>query len=87
VIPLGISFVTALDGKAKGESGGVSIFPGFPLIGLVSWGTIVILNYIKKDLGAYLIGGLNILLFIAFLISILKSLILIKKRKSNFKSS
>ena len=56
------SLVPVLEKKANGESGGVSIVPGFPVFPLVAWGLAAILDSVHDNLGYYVIGGLHAVL-------------------------
>ena len=71
-----------MEKKARGDSGGTSIFPVIPLFPLVAWGIGVGLNLIKPKAGLYVVGGLHAVLFAAFVGSMIFSAVKIKMRKS-----
>ncbi len=54
--------VPVLEKKAKGQPGGVSILPGFPIFPVIAWGLAALLDFIHDRLGYYIIGGLHIIL-------------------------
>ena len=65
--------VCILGKEARGEVGGVSILPGVPLFPLAAWGLAALLNLIHDRLGLILVGGFHVLLFLAFLGSLVHS--------------
>lgn len=71
-----------MEKKAKGNSGGTTILPVIPLFPLVAWGIGVGLNMIKPKAGLYVIGGLHVVLFAAFVGSVIFSGVKIKMRKT-----
>ncbi len=58
------ALVPILEKKARRQSGGVTILPGFSLFPLVAWGLAAVLDSIHDNLGRYIIGGLHILLLL-----------------------
>jgi hypothetical protein len=52
-----------LEKKAKGQSGGISITPGF-VCALVAWGLASLLNSFHDRIGYYIIGGLHVILLV-----------------------
>jgi hypothetical protein len=64
----------------RGEKGGVSIMPVIPLYPLLAWGVGLALNYLKPDLGLYLVGGTHIVLAAVLIASTVRSAIRIKAR-------
>lgn len=71
-----------LEKAAKNQPGGVSIFPGFPLMPLMAWGLAALLDLVRPKLGYYMVGGLHVILVIVALIFALKYVIQIKRRTS-----
>ena len=59
--------VPLLAKAAKGETGGVSIFPGLPVCPLVVWGLAALLDLIHDRIGYYIIGGLHVALLACML--------------------
>jgi uncharacterized membrane protein len=74
-----IAFAPLLEKKAKNLSGGVSLFPGIPVMPLLAWGLAWALNSYKAGLGFRLVGWLHVVLLIALLISALKWLLQIRR--------
>lgn len=59
-----VAVVPPLEKAAKGEAGGVSIFPGLPVCPLIAWGLAALLNLVKENLGYYIIGGLHVAILV-----------------------
>jgi hypothetical protein len=59
--------IPLLEKKAKGKSGGVSIFPGLPVCPLIAWGLAALLDLIHGRLGYYIIGGLHVILLVCLI--------------------
>ena len=72
--------VPVLDKKAKGQTGGVSILPGFPVFPLIAWGLAALLDLIHDRLGYYIIGGLHVILLAVTLGFSAKYLYAIKRK-------
>ena len=64
VVWLLFASLPVLEKKAKGESGGVSIVPGFPIFPLIAWGLSALLDLIHNRLGYYIVGGSHIILLV-----------------------
>ena len=77
---LWMTLIPLLEKKAKGESGGVSILPGFPLFPLVAWGLAALLDWVHPKLGFYIIGGLHIILLVLLVIFSTKYLYEIRRK-------
>ena len=62
-----VVLVPLFEKKAKNQTGGVSILPGFPLFPLVAWGLAAVLDSFRHRLGYYVIGGLHVILLVVAL--------------------
>ena len=90
LILLGICFITWLawgpailmEKKAKGDMRDTSILPVILFFTMVGSGIGIGLNFIKTNLGLYLVGGLHVILFAVFIGSVLVSGVRIKMNKS-----
>jgi hypothetical protein len=78
--------VCLLERRARGESGHFSAVPVIPVFPLVAWGLAVVLDWIYNRLGLLVIGGLHALLLLAFLISVARSLYVIRRNRRSTKS-
>ena len=72
--------VPVLEKKAKGQPGGVSILPGFPIFPLIAWGIAALMDLIHDRLGYYIIGGLHVILLAVTLGFSAKYLYAIKRK-------
>ena len=70
-----------LEKKAKGQPGGVSIFPGLPICPLVALGVSALLDLVHNKLGYYIIGSLHIILLVYVICCSIKYLSEIKNKK------
>jgi hypothetical protein len=77
---LWLVFVPLLEKKAKGQPGGVSILPGFPLCPLVAWGLAALLDWFHPKLGFYIIGGLHVVLLVLVVVFSAKYLYEIRRK-------
>jgi len=75
-----ITLVPVLKKKSRGELGGVSIFPGFPLCPLAAWGISILLDLAHDRLGYYIIGGLHLVILVCVIASSIKYLCVIKRK-------
>jgi hypothetical protein len=75
--------VCLLEREARGESGGFSVLPGFPLFPLLAWGLAALLDRLYDNLGLIIVGGLHVLLLANFIVSVTRSLITIRRNKRN----
>jgi len=71
-----------MEKKARGDPGITSILPIIPLYPLIGWGIGLGLNLIKPKAGLYIIGGIHIVLFAAFIGILIVSVIRIKREQS-----
>lgn len=77
-IPAGL-----LERAARGDSGGFSPMPVFPFYPLVAWGLAALLDQFYDSLGFMIVGGLHLLLLALFVVSVVRSLITIRRNKRN----
>lgn len=75
--------VCLLEREARGESGGFSVLPGFPLFPLLAWGLAALLDRLYDNLGLIIVGSLHALLLASFIVSVVRSLIAIRRNKRN----
>jgi hypothetical protein len=75
-----VVLIPVLEKRAKNDSGGVSIIPGFPIFPLLAWGLSAVLNWFRPRLGYYSIGGLHVILFIASIVYATKLLYRINRK-------
>lgn len=73
--------VCLLEREARGESGGLSVMPVFPFYPLLAWGVAALLDRFYDRLGLMIVGGLHVLLLASFIVSAIRSLIIIRKNK------
>lgn len=65
---------TGLQKKVRGDDSGLSIVPVIPLFPLIAWLSSLGLDYIRPDLGFFMIGGIHVVLSVIFIGSSLISL-------------
>ena len=70
-----------LEKQVKNLPGGTSIFPIIPLFPLAAWVLGYMLNLASPQLGLALVGGGHVLLLLAFVFSIARSLWALRKVK------
>ena len=57
--------------------------PVFPFYPLVAWGLAALLDRVHDRVGLMIVGGAHLLLLASFLVSIVRSLITIRRSKQN----
>ena len=57
--------------------------PVFPVYPLLAWGLAALLDRFYDSLGLIIVGGIHLLLLASFVISIVRSLITIRRNKRN----
>jgi hypothetical protein len=72
-----------LEREARGDQGGFSVLPVFPVYPLIAWGLAALLERVYDKLGLMIVGGLHVLLLASFIVSIIRSLITIRRNKRN----
>lgn len=72
-----------LEREARGDSGGFSPMPVFPFYPLLAWGLAALLDRAYDNLGLIVVGGLHLLLLASFVVSVVRSLITIRRNKRN----
>ena len=75
--------VSLLERAARGDSGGFSFLPVIPVFPLCAWGLAALLDWFHGRLGFMVVGGLHVLLLLCFLVSIARSLYVIRRNKRN----
>jgi hypothetical protein len=78
-----IVLAPAMERAAAGKPGGVSIFPGFPVIPLMAWGIAWLLDLLTGNWGTYLIVALHVVLLAAVIPAIFRFRRIIRIRKAN----
>jgi hypothetical protein len=75
--------VALLERTAKGASGGISFLPIIPVFPLCAWGLAALLDWFHSRLGLVVVGGLHVILLLCCLVSIARSLYVIRRNKRN----
>ena len=68
---------------ARGDKGGVSIFPALPLFPLGAWGLAHLLERLGIPYALLIVGGAHLVLLAALLCSIAKSKLLTKQARNS----
>jgi len=68
---------------ARGDFGGTSVVPSIPAFPLAAWGLAALLNWYHDNLGVAIVGGLHVLLLLAFVRSAVRSLYAIRQNSKN----
>ncbi len=71
----------SLQQMARGRSGSVTILPEIPVFPLVAWGLAYLFYRLSLPVGVALVGIAHLLLLVAFLLSIVKSKVLLRRSK------
>ena len=57
--------------------------PVFPFYPLLAWGLAALLDRFYDNLGLIVVGGIHTLLLVSFIVSVVRSLLLIRRNKQN----
>lgn len=71
-----------LEKVAKGDRGSTSIFPVLPVFPLAAWGIAYLIDFAKPQAGVVIVGGGHIIILASMLISITRSLLVIRHQKN-----
>lgn len=74
-------FATGFEQLARGKAGTVSIFPVIPMFPLAAWGLAYAFESLSLPVGATVIGVIHGALLVALLVSIGKSVLVLRRAR------